>query len=205
MSPSNIHTTPDIVWTMENYYYKKLRFSLTRADFNTYVLEERGQDGGILVMSFNTFGVVNVEDEIAGHGDCLYRAVQLSRDNAQTVFVGIDADYGDTKRLSVFVAHRGELIDILDSTQNAPAGYTLSDRIKVFNVSGVKIAVLVDTDATSSKVWRAIAETADMVLAVNKTVDEHTYPLVKVRADGAGIPVLFAGSRDSFFYKGHKA
>jgi hypothetical protein len=186
---------------MEHFYIDKVHFGVTHNDFDGYVLEERKEKCDILVMSHHTFPDITIYDEMSGESMLLYRAVKLSGDNDQTVFTGITVDYGEQKRLSVMVAHKGELIDIVDTTQSFDDGeYALSKEVKIFNVKGYPIALVVDMDCLSDKIWNGVAEKARLVLNLGRHTGYAAQNAAKKQAEQYGVPLLFVSLHDSFLY-----
>jgi len=125
--------------------------------------------GDILVLGYNSFGGVDLSEEIVGTGTCLKRLSDFSAFIGGTIFCGIKTQILDIKHISVAVCGRGKVLDIVDRSCN-PLGdtYGASHKLKIFSTSAGMVGLIVDSDCLSESVWQKIAPHVNVILCINR-------------------------------------
>lgn len=177
---------------MKHFIINDIDFGVTFLPFNDYLLTERKKNKcDILIFSYNCFDKVDLSSEIDGDTNALYRLTSLSGYNRQTIFAGFTSLYEGDERLSAAVLHKGALIDLSDSIQTIDdIDNTYNSAVKVYNIGGYHIALIIDGDILSSRIWKKISKVCSLVINLGKNTNVTTFEKAKHFSDEYSIPLL---------------
>lgn len=134
---------------------------------------------------------VNLFREISGEDEVLPRLCSLSEKSKSTLVAGMIVRYGEVKRLSAAIAHRGVLEDVADSC-TAPDPFVRGGTVKIFSTGGLSFAVCPGRDACSRLIIGKIVGLCDAVITLDPTYSPHAETSVRHLSTEFSLPVLYA-------------
>jgi len=148
--------------------------------------------GAIVVFGFDSFGIVDLSEEMAGVSKCLKPLSELSALTKSTIFAGIKTQILNVKHISVAVCGRGKVLDIVDRSCNIlDDEYGASDKLKIFSSSFGMIGLLVDSDCLVEKTWQKVAPNCSVMLCVNRGSSSVIAEEVRLFSAAYNIPYIY--------------
>lgn len=158
-------------------------------------------ENSIAVLPFNAFGEIDLSCEISGESAFLAAVCAYSAYSSSTVFCGVKTRLMGLKHISVAVAHKGRLIDIVDRTQNSyDEEYVGGNKIKIFSSNKIKVAALVDSDVLNKSIWQKTAPHCDAFVCILNEFSQDILPIAFSYSDEYGAPIIIV-SEDGIFWK----
>lgn len=181
------------------------KIGVSQLPFDEFVLFERKPKScDILVLSHNTFGRIDLQREMETTAD-LARLTQLSLDEGCLIFCGITTHIMGLKHISVAVADRGKLIDIVDRTCNYYGDeFADTNKVKVYNSVLGKFGILVDSDVMYPRIWEKLAPVCDIIINLGSDACAHSQLIGQACAEYYLKPLICVG-QDITWYESTKS
>lgn len=142
---------------------------------------------------------VDLFREISGEDEVLPRLCALSEKSKSTLVAGMIMRYGEVKRLSAAIAHRGVLEDVADSCTAADP-FVRGGTVKIFSTGGLSFAVCPGRDACSRLITGKIVGLCDAVIALDPTYSPHAETAIERLSAEFSLPVLYASPSRVFLF-----
>lgn len=187
---------------MEKFKFRGRVIGVSAAALDDYEKYELGEKTLVTVLTHAALDKpVDLFREISGEDEILPRLCSLSEKSGSTIVAGMLVRYGEVRRLSAAIAHRGTLEDVADSC-TAPDPFVRGGTVKVFTTDGLSFAVCPGRDACSRLIVGKIVGLCDAIIALDPTYSTSAETAVKRLSTEFSLPVLYASPFRVFLFDG---
>ena len=185
---------------MEKFTFRGVTIGVSAGTLDDYEKYESGENALVTVLTHAaTDKPVDLFREISGEDNVLPRLCSLSEKSGSTLVAGILVRYGEVRRISAAIAHRGVLEDVADSCV-APEPFTRGGTVKVFTTGKTSFAVCPGRDAASRLIVGKIVGLCDAIIALDPTYSPAAETAIKRLSAEFSLPVLYASPSRVFLF-----
>lgn len=177
---------------MEKFCFRGATLAVYAGSLDDFEIHEADKGALVTVLTHAALSApVDLFREIRGEDKILSRLCALSERLDSTLVAGMLVRYGEIRRLSAAIAHRGVLEDVADSC-TAPESFVRGGTVKIIATDGLSFAVCPGRDAASRLIMGKIVGLCDAVIAVDPAYSPSAEAAITGLSDDFSLPVLYA-------------